>query len=70
MAENDFSSAVELNPNCSEAYALRGSLYRDLKQEENAANDIKQVLALTAAKHRNDFMLNPQIKPMNESLLH
>jgi Tfp pilus assembly protein PilF len=47
LAENDFSSAVELDPSNSEAYALRGSLYRDLKQEENATKDLKQVLALT-----------------------
>lgn len=70
MAENDFSSAIELNPNYSEGYALRGSLYRELKKEVGAASDLKQVLALSVAKSRNEFRLDPQLKPMNDAILY
>lgn len=69
LAENDFSSAIELDPTLAEAYALRGSLYNDLKREE-AASDLKQVLLLESAKRRSDFKLDPQLKFMNDAVLH
>lgn len=70
LAENDFSSAIELNPRYSEAYGFRGSLYRDLKREESAARDLARVLALSTDRATSAFKLDPKLKPMNDAVLH
>lgn len=67
MALNDLSTAIDIDRNSSEAYALRSSLYQDMKEKENAEKDMKKVMELSGKTAKNRYEMDPQLKTMSNA---
>lgn len=64
MALNDLSTAIDIDGNSSEAYALRSSLYMDMKDKENSEKDMRKVMELSGKTVKNTYEIDPKLRSM------
>ncbi|MEO6883264.1 MAG: OmpA family protein [Bacteroidia bacterium] len=56
-AVENFSNAIEKDPNFVEAYSMLGYVYADMKEDEKAIDELNKALAINPAFFANNFLI-------------